>query len=176
MAYGKDSILIPEAQTSDTLTARLTRDPQRDTTEVDPQYLELVTIHDRDFQKHSIDQSIHLVPVDEVSECPRLLVGTSSQYGRKRHVDWKNNTECSTLCSMVDSSFHQCLVQRKSSIVATVQHHGQWSWRRVFLTARQVYLTCFDSSAKRLTFPGHWGRHFSANEAGRNAGEFRASA
>lgn len=107
MAYAKDLILGPEAQTSDTLTARFTRDPQRDTTEVDPQYLDIVTIHDRDFQKHSIDKSIHLVPVDEVSERPRLLVGTSSQYGRKRHVGWKNNTNSSTLCSMDDSSSHQ---------------------------------------------------------------------
>lgn len=41
-------------------------DPQRDTTEVDPQYLEIITIHDRNFQKYSIDNSINLVPVDEV--------------------------------------------------------------------------------------------------------------
>lgn len=39
-------------------------DPQRDTTEVDHIYLEIVTIHDRDFQKYSIDNSVHLVPVD----------------------------------------------------------------------------------------------------------------
>lgn len=32
---------------------------------MDPQYLEVVTIHDREFQKYSIDNSIHLVPVDE---------------------------------------------------------------------------------------------------------------
>lgn len=107
MAYAKDLILGSEAQTSDILTARLTRDPQRDTTEVDPQYLEIVTIHNRDFQKHSIDKSIHLVPVDEVSERPPLLVGTSSQCGRKRPVGWKYNTNCSTLCSMDDSSSHQ---------------------------------------------------------------------
>ena len=107
MAYAKDLVLGSEAQTSDILTVSLTRDPQRDTTEVDPQYMEIVTIHDRDFQKHSIDKSIHLVPVDEVSERPRLLVGTSSQYDRKRHVGWKNNTSCSALCSMDDSSSHQ---------------------------------------------------------------------
>ena len=70
MAYANNLISAPQAQTSDTLTARITRDPQRDTTEVDPKYLETVTIHGRDFQKHSIDKSIHLVPVDEVSEHP----------------------------------------------------------------------------------------------------------
>ncbi len=59
-------------QRLDTLTARLTRDPERDTTEVDSQYLEIVTIHDRDFQKHSIDNSIHLVPVDDVNQRPQL--------------------------------------------------------------------------------------------------------
>lgn len=77
MAYATDSISDSQAQTSDTLTARLTRDPQRDTTEVDLQYLETVTIHDRDFQKYSVDNSIHFVPVDEVSEHPQPLVGTS---------------------------------------------------------------------------------------------------
>ena len=60
------------------LTARTIRDPQRDTTEVDPQYLEVVPIHDRDFQKHSIDNSVHFVPVDEVNEDLQLLVNTSS--------------------------------------------------------------------------------------------------
>lgn len=49
-----------------------------DTTEVDPQYLEIVTIHGRDFQKYSIDKSIHLVPVDEVYENPKMSAGTSS--------------------------------------------------------------------------------------------------
>ena len=57
---------------------RFARDPQRDTTEMDSQYLEIVTIHDRNFQKYSIDNSIHLVPVDEVNRHPQLRVGTSS--------------------------------------------------------------------------------------------------
>ena len=57
---------------------RFARDPQRDTTEMDSQYLEIVTIHDRDFQKYSIDNSIHLVPVDEVNGHTQLRVGTSS--------------------------------------------------------------------------------------------------
>ena len=34
--------------------------------EVDDQYLETVTIHGREFQRHSIENNIHLVPVDEV--------------------------------------------------------------------------------------------------------------
>lgn len=57
---------------------RFARDPQRDTIEVDSQYLQIVTIHDRDFQKYSIDNSIHLVPVDEVNGHPQLLIGASS--------------------------------------------------------------------------------------------------
>lgn len=78
MVYAREYISDPEAQESEALTARLTRDPQSDTTEVDSQYLEIVTIHDRDFQKFSIDNSIHLVPVDEVNEHPQPLFGTSS--------------------------------------------------------------------------------------------------
>lgn len=70
--------LRSQAMKLGTLTARMIRDPQRDTTEVDHIYLEIVTIHDRDFQKYSIDNSVHLVPVDGVNEHPRLLVGTSS--------------------------------------------------------------------------------------------------
>ena len=68
MVYARGLTSDPKAQESDTLTGRLTRDPQRDTTEVDPQYLEIVTIHHRDFQKYSIDNSINLVPVDEVNK------------------------------------------------------------------------------------------------------------
>lgn len=78
MAYARDQISNPEANESGILTARLIRDPQRDTTEVDPLYLEIVTIHDRDFQKYSIDNSVHLVPVDEVTEHSQLSVSTSS--------------------------------------------------------------------------------------------------
>ena len=74
MAYAGDQISDPEVQISDTLTVRLIRDLQRDTTEVDSQYLEIVTIHDRDFQKYSIDNNINLVPVDEVHEHPELCL------------------------------------------------------------------------------------------------------
>ena len=68
MVYARGLASDPKAQKSHTLTGRLTRDPQRDTIEVDPQYLETVTIHHRDFQKYSIDNSINLVPVDEVNK------------------------------------------------------------------------------------------------------------
>lgn len=66
MVYADKYFSDPRAQHSNSLTVRLTRDSQRDTTDVDPQYLETVTIHDRGYQKYSIDNSIHLVPVDEV--------------------------------------------------------------------------------------------------------------
>ena len=36
------------------------------TTAVDAQYKETVTIYDRDFQKYSVDHSVHLVPIDDV--------------------------------------------------------------------------------------------------------------
>ncbi|KAL2046992.1 hypothetical protein N7G274_001010 [Stereocaulon virgatum] len=39
--------------------------PPRNTVAVDPKYRELITIHDRDFQKYSIENTVHLVPVDE---------------------------------------------------------------------------------------------------------------
>jgi hypothetical protein len=32
-----------------------------------------VNIHDRDFQKYSVDRRIYCVPVDEVSGCRKLL-------------------------------------------------------------------------------------------------------
>ena len=33
---------------------------------MEDQYLETVTIHEREYQRHSIEHNIHLVPVDEV--------------------------------------------------------------------------------------------------------------
>ncbi|KAL8911516.1 MAG: hypothetical protein Q9171_003324 [Xanthocarpia ochracea] len=47
------------------------RDPQAGTTTVDNQYVQLTTIHGRDYQKFSIDHAIHFVPVDE-DEADRL--------------------------------------------------------------------------------------------------------
>ncbi|KAI4207878.1 MAG: hypothetical protein LQ348_000428 [Seirophora lacunosa] len=47
------------------------RDPQAGTTTLDSQYIRLTTIHGRDFQRYSIERSIHLVPVDE-QEADRL--------------------------------------------------------------------------------------------------------
>lgn len=44
------------------------RDVQNDTVEVERQYLRLTTVHGRDFQKYSIDNSIHMVPIDEVGK------------------------------------------------------------------------------------------------------------
>lgn len=44
----------------------MNRDPRAETTAVPPKYEETVTIHDREFQKFSIDNSIHLVPIDDV--------------------------------------------------------------------------------------------------------------
>ena len=47
-------------------THRNLSDPQAGTTAVDRQYLETVTVHGREYQKYSVEHSIHLVPVDEV--------------------------------------------------------------------------------------------------------------
>ncbi|KAL8900978.1 MAG: hypothetical protein Q9192_000801 [Flavoplaca navasiana] len=47
------------------------RDPQAGTTAVDDRYVQLTTIHGRDYQKFSIDHGIHMVPVDE-DEADRL--------------------------------------------------------------------------------------------------------
>jgi hypothetical protein len=55
------------------LTPDFSRDPYEDTAAVDGQYLQIITIHGRDFQKYSIDNSIHLVPVDEVGKRTRVL-------------------------------------------------------------------------------------------------------
>ena len=107
MVYAKDCISNPKHRHWKPLTTRLTRDPQRETTEVTPQYLETVTIHDRDFQKYSIDHSVYLVPVDEVSEYQQPFVSTSSQSGRKRHIGLRLNTGYSTWYSTDDSFFHQ---------------------------------------------------------------------
>ena len=48
-----------------------------DTTEVDDRYLETVTIHGREYQSHSIDNNINLVPVDEVCLVPLILRTTA---------------------------------------------------------------------------------------------------
>lgn len=55
------------------LTPDSFRDPHGDTAAVDGEYLQITTIHGRDFQKYSIDNSIHLVPVDEVGKRTRIL-------------------------------------------------------------------------------------------------------
>ena len=78
-----------------------------DTTEVDPQYLEIVTIHGRDFQKYSINKSIHLVPVDEVNGHPKPWLRRAHQHGRKKYIGSRLKTDCSTSCLMDDSFFHQ---------------------------------------------------------------------
>ncbi|KAL8803693.1 MAG: hypothetical protein Q9182_003025 [Xanthomendoza sp. 2 TL-2023] len=46
-------------------------DPHAGTTTLDDQYRQLTTFHGRDFQKFSLDHSIHFVPVDE-EEAERL--------------------------------------------------------------------------------------------------------
>ena len=42
------------------------RDSGADTGPVPAEYLRTINIHGRDFQKYSVDHSVHLVPVDEV--------------------------------------------------------------------------------------------------------------
>lgn len=49
------------------------RNPEEDTKAVERQYLQLTTIHGRDFQKHSADNYIHMVPVDEVGKTGNLF-------------------------------------------------------------------------------------------------------
>lgn len=44
------------------------RDPRADTSDVERQYLHLTTVHGREFQTYSINNSIHMVPVDEVGQ------------------------------------------------------------------------------------------------------------
>lgn len=48
------------------------RDPQEDTVVVDDQYLQVTTVHGRDFQTYSVENSVYLVPVDEVGKYDRL--------------------------------------------------------------------------------------------------------
>ena len=43
------------------------RSPDDETLEVPDLYRRRITLHDRAFQQYSVDNSIHLVPVDEVS-------------------------------------------------------------------------------------------------------------
>ncbi|KFY85035.1 hypothetical protein V500_08769 [Pseudogymnoascus sp. VKM F-4518 (FW-2643)] len=47
------------------------RDHDEGTTEVDPRYLETVTYHNREFQQHSVENSIYFSPIDE-DEIERL--------------------------------------------------------------------------------------------------------
>ena len=65
------------------------RDPQADTTAVHGQYLQLVTIHGRDFQQYSIDKSIHFVPVDDVGRNPASTLTNAQSHlflGRSRQT------------------------------------------------------------------------------------------
>ncbi|KFY51877.1 hypothetical protein V497_08780 [Pseudogymnoascus sp. VKM F-4516 (FW-969)] len=47
------------------------RDHDEGTTEVDPRYLETVTYHNREFQQHSVENSVYFSPIDE-DEIERL--------------------------------------------------------------------------------------------------------
>ena len=68
------------------------RTPHQNTTAVDPRYLELVTIHDRDFQKFSVEHSVHLVPVDEAGHLGRswtnILIGRKGEAERLENQHW----------------------------------------------------------------------------------------
>lgn len=59
------ALRVQEAKRAD---VKSSRDPQAGTAAVERQYLQLTTIHGRDFQTYSINNSIHMVPVDEVGE------------------------------------------------------------------------------------------------------------
>lgn len=50
------------------LTMNSSRDPQAGTAAVEGQYRQLTTVHGREFQTYSINNSIHMVPVDEVGK------------------------------------------------------------------------------------------------------------
>lgn len=55
-----------DAGAGQALMRRPNRNAHPDTTAVDPKYEETITIHDREFQKFSVDHTIHLVPIDDV--------------------------------------------------------------------------------------------------------------
>ena len=59
-------------------TLNLNSDPVEDTTEVNDEYLETVNTHGREFQKYSIDNNVHLVPIDDVAKLPGRAQGTDS--------------------------------------------------------------------------------------------------
>lgn len=57
-----------------------------DTTEVDDRYLEIITIHGREYQNHSIENNIHLVPVDEVCLQSSIWRTTAQMLPRKKEA------------------------------------------------------------------------------------------
>ena len=59
------ALRVQEAKRADVNSSR---DPQAGTAAVERQYLQLTTVHGREFQTYSINNSIHMVPVDEVGE------------------------------------------------------------------------------------------------------------
>lgn len=86
------------------------RDPQAGTAAVERQFLQLTTVHGREFQTHSINNSIHMVPVDEVGKIPgnhSSMQPSDSLNDRKKPNDSPLNTSYSISSLMADLSFLQ---------------------------------------------------------------------
>lgn len=114
------------------------RDPNADTAALEGKYVELTTIHGRDFQTFSIENTIHLVPVDEVRIRDEGSQLTPEPRLRKRSTDWKLNTRFLTLCSTESFSSHQYQGSAMSWTAVMALVRGRWKWRREIQTVLQV--------------------------------------
>lgn len=108
------------------------RDPQAGTAAVERQYLQLTTVQGREFQTYSINNSIHMVPVDEVgrNSCNHSdMQRTDSKNNRKKPNDSQLNISCSISSLMVDLSFLQWPTSVMSWTVAMGQPRGLLTWQ-----------------------------------------------
>lgn len=157
------------------LSVLLTRRPTRDhpdTTAVDPKYQETITIHDREFQKFSVDNTIHLVPIDDVG----------SRIGRRKYWLTHGQEEAERLehqNRVFNLIFDGRLIFPPLHGLRNVLDcgYGSASWA---VEVAESYPNCEVNSVNRAvrddtnSFRGYWRRHLPAHETRRHPRKFLA--
>lgn len=113
------------------------RRAQEGTTELEDEYREIVVVHDREFQKYSVDRNINLMPIDDVSGT-RLGSRSRLMTYRKRRKGSNSNTRRSVSFSIAVSSFHQWMIPGPSSTAVMEQPHGLLKWQKKIQIVRLV--------------------------------------
>lgn len=77
------------------LTLITARNPDSQTTELDREYLDTVTVQGREYQKYSIDHHTYFGPVDEVRRSDFHGCLLTDSRARKKHNDSKTSNNFS---------------------------------------------------------------------------------